>query len=97
MDRYPYLGTLYYLTSVYLRRIGTLQFYLHVHKNTITQTPIKFLAPLLGEFLFICSVYANINTKYFFGTSDICFALIFYALSFSLLCDKLAGRLGCMR
>ena len=24
MDRYPYLGTLYYLTSVYLRGIGTL-------------------------------------------------------------------------
>ena len=43
MDRYPYLGTFYYLTNVYLRRIGTLHFYLHVHKNTITQTPINYL------------------------------------------------------
>ena len=73
MDRYLYLGTLYYLTSIYLRRIGTLHFYLHARKNINTQTPIKFLAPFPGTFLFIRSVYANINTKYFFGTSDICF------------------------
>ena len=82
VDRYPYLGTLYYLTSVYLRRIGTLHFYLYVHKNIITQTPIKFLAPLPGRLLFIRSVYANINTKYFFSTSNICFAIIFDALVF---------------
>ena len=42
----------------------------------------SFLAPLPGNFLFIHSVYANINTKYFFGTSDICFSLIFDALVF---------------
>ena len=75
-----------------MRRIGPLHFYLHAHKNTNTQTPIKFLAPLLGTFLFIHSVYANINTKYFFGTLD-----IFFALIFSLLCDKLAGMLGYMQ
>ena len=28
VDRYLYLGTLYYLTSVYLRKIGTLHFLL---------------------------------------------------------------------
>ena len=56
-----YLGTLYYLTSVYLRRIGTLHFYLHVHKNTITQIPIKFLAPLLGtSYLFIVFMLISI-------------------------------------
>ena len=49
------------------------------------------------ECLFIRGVYANINTKYFFGTSNICFDLIFDALFFSLFCEKLAGRLGCMR
>ena len=54
VDRYPYLGILYFLTSVYLRRIGTLHFYLHLHKNTITQMPIKFLASLLGNsYLFV--------------------------------------------
>ena len=61
MDRYPYLGTLYYLTSVYLHIIGTLHFYFHVHKNTITQTPIKFLAPLPGTFyLFVVFMLISI-------------------------------------
>ena len=41
--------------------------------------------------------YANINTKYFFGTSDICFDLIFDTLFFSLFCEKLVGTFGCMR
>ena len=61
MDRYPYLGTFYYLTSVYLHRIGTLHFYLHVHKNTITQMPIKFLASLLGNpYLFVVFMLISI-------------------------------------
>ena len=61
MDQYPYLGTFYYLTSVYLRRIGTFYFYLHVHKNTITQTLIKFLAPLPGiSYLFIVFMLISI-------------------------------------
>ena len=61
MDRYPYLGTLYYLTSVYLRRIGTFHFYLHVHKNTTTQTPIKFLASLSGiSYLFVVFMLISI-------------------------------------
>ena len=46
--------------------------------------------------LFHRGVYANINTKYFYGTSDIYLDLIFDALFF-LFCEKLAGTLGCMR
>ena len=50
MDRYPYLGTLYYLTSVYLRGIGALFiFFLHNFIYTSQNTPIKFLAPLPGR------------------------------------------------
>ena len=37
------------------------------------------------------------NTKYFFGTSDICFDLIFDTFICFFLCEKLAGTLGCMR
>ena len=61
MDLYLYLGKFYYLTSVYLCRIGTLHFYLHVHKNTITQTAIKFLMPLPGiSYLFIMFMLISI-------------------------------------
>ena len=51
---------------------------------------IKFLASLLGKYLLHCGVYANINTKYFFGTSNICFDLIFYTffLVHSVVCDE---------
>ena len=57
--------------------------------------PIKFLAPLPGKFLFYHGVYANIKTKYFFDTSDICFDLNFFLYFF--FGEKLAGTLGCMR
>ena len=57
MDRYLYLGTLYYLTSVYLRKIGTHHIFL-IH---ITNTPIKFLAPLPGiAYLFVVFMLISI-------------------------------------
>ena len=48
------------------------------------------------KFLFHRDVYTIINTKYFFGTSDICFDLILDTLFF-LYCEKLTGTFGCMR
>ena len=54
-----------------------------------------------GKYLLHRGVYASINTKYFIGTSDICFDLIFdtfYLFCFVFFfCEKLAGTLGCMR
>ena len=96
MDRYPYLGTLYYLTSVYLHRIDTFHFYLHVHKNTITQTPIKFLASLpRTSYLFVVFMLISILSTSLVLQTFFCFN--FLCFIFSLLCDKLAGTLGCMR
>ena len=43
MDRYPYLGTLYYLTSVYLRIVDALFIYFFIFLMEITNTPIVFL------------------------------------------------------
>ena len=40
----------------------------------------SFWRRCLGEFIFHRGVYANINTKYFFDTLDICFDLIFDTL-----------------
>ena len=49
MDRYLYLGTLYYLTRVYLRRIDALFiFFFCIFLIQNTNTLIKFLAPLPG-------------------------------------------------
>ena len=53
MDRYPYLGTLYYLTSVYLRGIGALFIFLCIilythHKKNVYQV----LGAVAGENLF---------------------------------------------
>ena len=96
MDLYSYLGTFYYLTSIYLPKIGNLHFYLHVHKHTIMQTPIKFLASLPGiSYLFVVFMIISIlSTSLVLQT----FVLIkFYALIFLLLCNKLSSMLGCMQ
>ena len=60
------------------------------------QTPIKFLVLLPGKYLLHHGVYASINTKYFFGTLDICFDLIFDTFYLVFFFEKLAGMLGCM-
>ena len=83
MDRYPYLEYTILFDERTLARLGNLHFLLHAHKNTITHMPINFLAPLSGNFLFIRGVYANINTKYLFGTLDIFFDLILDTFKFS--------------
>ena len=41
MDRYPYLGILYYLTSVYLGKIGSIHISLHILYLHNIKTPIK--------------------------------------------------------
>ena len=46
MDRYPYLGTLYYLTSVYLRRIGALFIFFCIFLIQNTNTPINTYSKL---------------------------------------------------
>ena len=83
MDRYSYLEYTILLDELTLARLGNLEFLLHIHKNTITHMLINFLAPLPRNFLFIHGVYANINTKYLFGTLDICFDLILDTFKFS--------------
>ena len=46
MDQYPYLGTLYYLTNVYLDIIGTIGIFFYIFLIQNTNTPIKFLESL---------------------------------------------------
>ena len=60
-DQYPYLGTLYYLKSVYLRRIGTLHFYLHVRKNIITQYAYQVFGAVVGEHAYLFVVFMLIS------------------------------------
>ena len=82
MDQYPYLGSLYCLTSIYLcaiRQFALLIAYPQKHNQV---NAYQGFGAVAGDFLFIRGVYANINTKYFIGTSDICFDLLFLILYF---------------
>ena len=45
MDRYLYLGTLYYLTSVYLRRIGALFIFFYIILYTHHKIHLSILYP----------------------------------------------------
>ena len=65
-----------------IRQISFLITYPQKHNNVSSYQVFDAVA---RESLFIRGVYANINTKYFFGTSDICFYLIFYTLFFLVL------------
>ena len=82
VDQYPYLEYTILLDKCILVRLGHLHSLLHIHKNTIMRTPISFWHRCRGKFLFHRGVYDNINTKYFFITSDICFDFIFDTLFF---------------
>ena len=85
------------MTSIYLRRIGTHHIFYRIFLIHIIKYAYQVFGAVVGECLFIHGVYANINTKYFFGTLDICFDLIFDTLFFFLFCEELAGTLGCMQ
>ena len=78
MDRYPYLEYTVLLDERILARLGNLHFLLHIFKTQSRKRLSSFWRRCRGQFLFHRGVYANINTKYFFGTSGICFDLIFY-------------------
>ena len=83
VDRYPYLGTLYYLTSVYLRRIGAL-FYIFLHNfiyTSLTKRLSCFWRRCRGKSVF----YANINTKCFFNISNIFYVYICVVFEFLIL------------
>ena len=71
MDRKSYLGTFYYLTSVQNRHFDLLISCTQKHKQ---ENAYQVFGTVAGEFLFIRSVYANIDTEYFCGTSNIFFA-----------------------
>ena len=69
MDRYPYLGTLYYLTSVYLRKIGSYYIFDCIFLIHITNTPIKFLAlssGILQCFMLISILSTSFRLQTFF-------------------------------
>ena len=83
MDRYPNLEYTVLLDERTLARLGNLHFLLHIFKTQSRKHLLSFWLRCRGEFLFHHGVYANINTKYFFGTSDICFDLISYTFEFS--------------
>ena len=51
MDRYLYLGTLYYLTSVYLRRIGALLIFFCIFLIQNTNTPIIIVINMREAYL----------------------------------------------
>ena len=55
MDRYSYLGTLYYLTSVYLSKISTRFIFFCIFLIQNTNTPIKFLVslPMTNKYLML--------------------------------------------
>ena len=74
MDRYMYREYTILLDERILARLGNFHFLLHIHKkhNHINAYHV-FGVVARKKSVF----YANINTKYFFGTPDICFDLIF--------------------
>ena len=78
MDRYPYLGTLYYLTSVYLHIIGVL-FYIFLHiLNTKYEYAYQVLVSLSGKlqcFMLISIPSASLVLQtYFFLVSLVLFS-----------------------
>ena len=77
MDRYPYLEYIILLDERTLALLGNVHFLFHIFKTQSRKHLSSFLCRCRGECLFYRGVYANINTKYFFITSDICFDLIF--------------------
>ena len=83
MDRYPYLEYTILLDKRTLAQLGNLHLLLHIFKTQSHKRLSSFWRLCQGKFLFHRGVYGNINTKYFFGTSNICFDLIFYTFEFS--------------
>ena len=82
MDRYPYLGTLYYLASVYLRGIGTLFIFFCIILYTHSLNAYQVFGAVAGEKSLF---YANINTKCFFNTSNIFYVYICVVFEFLIL------------
>ena len=80
MDRYSYLEYTVLLDERTLARLGNLHFLLYIFKTQSRKRLSSFWRSCWGKFLFHHGVYANINTTYLFGTSNICFDLIFYTL-----------------
>ena len=78
VDRYSYLEYTILLEEHTLERVDNLHFLLHIFKTQSRKRLSSFWHRCRGKFLFDHGVYANINTKYFFGTLDIYFYLIFY-------------------
>ena len=65
MDLYLYLSTLYYLISIYLRRIGAYYIFYCIFLIHITNTPIKFLALLHAMCQHAChlwTLYKGLHT-----------------------------------
>ena len=75
VDRYPYLGTLYYLTSVYLRGIGTLFIFFCI--ILYTHSLNAYQGPPGGKFI-ICRgiVVARNNGLFSFIASNCMFSMI---------------------
>ena len=86
MDRYPYLEYTILLDERTLARLGNLHFLLHIFKTQSCKRLSSFWHRCHGKFLCHRGVYANINTKYFFGTLDIYVDFIFDTFFF---CEKI--------
>ena len=82
VDRYSYLEYTILLDERMLTRLGLCTLYCTSTRKHNHVNAYQVFGAAVREFLFIHGVYANINTTYFFGTSDICFNLIFDALFF---------------
>ena len=69
MDRYPYLGTLYYLTSVYLRGIGTIFIFFCIILYTHSLNAYQVFGAVAGEnrcFMLISILSASLILQTFF-------------------------------
>ena len=69
MDRYPYLGTLYYLTSVYLLGIGTLFIFFCIILYTHSLNAYQVFGAVAGEnrcFMLISILSASLILQTFF-------------------------------
>ena len=83
MDRYPYLGTLYYLTSIYLRGIGALFIFFCIFYIHITKYAYQVFGVVAGEnrcFMQISILSASLILETFFMFIFVWFLSFLYFL-----------------
>ena len=82
MDRYPYLGTLYYLKGVYLRRIGTHRIFYRIFLIHITKYAYQVFGVVAEEnrcFMLISILSASLVLQAFFYVYFVWFLILLFS------------------